>query len=263
MPTAIPYGDENWPVVTGCSGAGCTAQCWARAMAHRFHRSFAPTFHPEKLTQPMHWRRPRVVTVALTGDLFDGAITNEEIATVYNVMATTRHTFLVLTKQAARMRDWYRWVETFRDHVSRDGPHALNVVPWPLPNVYLGVSAITQAEVEERVERLCECPAVVRWLSAEPLIEPLNLGRYIRPAVADGRPMWPCHEPILFGLDWVVTAAESGPRARPCSPWWVRTIRDDCALSQVDFAFKDQTGYPLLDGVRHDAFPLTTRPSRA
>src|SRR5512143_2231910 len=105
MPTAIPYLDENWPIVTGCVPEfPCWKRCWARGMAHRFGRDFTPTFHPDKLVQPMRWRKPRRVGVAFTGDLFADGITDYDIATVFGAMGgVSRHQYFIITKRAERM----------------------------------------------------------------------------------------------------------------------------------------------------------------
>lgn len=228
--TAIPYLDVNWPISTGClPDFPCWHRCWARAMAHRFHRPFAPAFHPERLVDPMRWRRPRDVGVAFTGDLFAEGIKDEEIATTFGVMGgVSRHRYVVITKRAERMA-----------RVTG----LLHSVP---ANVVLLVSASNQVEVKERAKWLLRCPATTRGLSLEPLIGPVDLSPL----------RYHLTRPGESGINWVVTAAESGPRARPLKLAWVRKIRDDCAeYDGAIFTYKDQRGFPRLDGVRHDAGP--------
>ena len=230
-------------------------------MAHRFHRDFRPTFHPERLSDPLHWRRPRRIGVSFTGDLFDTAITDEQIASVFGVMAACpAHTFFVLTKQAARMERWFARpnvqasVEHARkavvDAVEADDAAANVWARWPLPNVAVGVSVSTAADLH-RIDNLLCVPAALRFISAEPLLGPLDLGRLRYHLVRPGE----------NGVNWVVVAAESGPRARPVNLDWVRQIRDDCAeCDDALFALKDQTKFLTLDGVRHAAIPSLTPP---
>ena len=250
--TRIPYADVNWPIVTGCSH-GCP-YCWARGMAHRFGRSFAPSFHAERLSEPIRARKPRRVLVAFTGDLFDPAITNDQIAAVFGVMAACpRHRFFILTKRAERMAEWFAWVQQpggagvdayflAIEHYGYLG----NRYPWPLLNVWIGVSVTSQADAEERIPRLLRCPATKRYVSAEPLLGPVDLIKL-------------CDNGMLFGPDWVVAGAQSGPHAAPCDPAWARRLRDDCKREGVPFAWKNPTGYPPLDGVVHGALPMVSK----
>jgi protein gp37 len=230
MPTAIPYLDENWPIVTGCRpDFPCWKRCWARGMAHRFHRSFRPTFNPSHLVDPMRWRRPRNVGVAFTGDLFADGIKDSDIATIFGVMeGVSRHRFFVITKRAERMA---RVLELLR----------------PVPdNIVLMVSASDQAEVKERAKWLLRCPAKARGLSLEPLLGPIELSPL----------RYHLTRPGENGINWVVTAAESGPHARPINLDWVRRLRDDCAeCDGTAFMYKDQRGFPYLDGRTHSELP--------
>ena len=263
MSSAIPYLDVNWPVTTGClPDFPCWQRCWARAMDHRFAHvgnvvgTFKPTFHAGRLAQPLHWRKPRRVGVAFTGDLFVDGITDEQIAAVFGVMAACpQHTFYVITKRAERMAAWFArdvdWPaecgEAASSALGEGGFTAIAYLPlaWPLPNVVLLVSVSTEPEAEERIKWLLRCPAAVHGVSAEPLLGPIDFGRL----------RYHLTRPGTEGVNWVVAAAESGPRARPLNLDWVRKIRDDCAENGCAFSFKNQTGYPPLDGVVHNALP--------
>lgn len=317
MSTAIPYARESWSPVTGCS-KGCT-YCWSRAIAHRFKRSFKPTFHADKLAVPLHWRKPRTVVVAFNGDLFDLHIRDEEIAAVFGVMAACpQHHFFVLTKNALRMESWFQWVTTpatvepcvsdpllicadaaLGDNIRGPSREFVAVnqgsnARWPLANVWIGVSVTNQADADKRIPDLLRCPAAVRWVSAEPLLGPLDLSPWIEMQSACGRRHFmpgnipdetPCpecgdkgnwittwgdeqarklesgeryEEGVLNDgppLNWVAAGAMSGPHAQPCDLDWARSLRDQCATAGVPFVWKDPTGFPLLDGVRHDAIP--------
>lgn len=101
---------------------------------------------------------------------------------------------------------------------------------WPLPNVWLGVSAEDQPRWEERVTELRRTPAVVRFVSAEPLLGAIDPGLDL----VDGR-INPTGTP---GIDWVIVVGESGPGARPMHPDWPRSLRDQCAAAGVPFFYK-------------------------
>lgn len=221
MATRIQWTETTWNPVTGCDrvSPGCD-NCYALTMARRLKamgsakyqtdgdpRTSGPGFgvatHPDVLYQPMmRWKKPRRVFVNSMSDLFHTDVPDEFIARVFAVMAATPHTYQVLTKRHARMRALLR-SEQFQqfDLIQQD---------WPLPNVHLGVSVEDQQWANIRVPALVDTPATVRWISAEPLLGPLDL------------------RPWLPQLDWVVVGGESGRSARPMDLDWVRRIVSDC-----------------------------------
>lgn len=285
--TRIPYADVNWPIVTGCA-RGCL-WCWARGMAHRFDRSFAPAFHTERLAEPLRTRKPRRVLVAFTGDLFDPAIADEQIAAVFGVMAACpQHRFLVLTKRAERMAAWFQCAKMVAFRSVADGCGKLTPVgeclvaasvhlgdtwrthatrgDWPLRNVWIGVSVTNQADADERIPHLLRCPAAVRWLSVEPLLGPLNLTPWID--YCDRRDVHgivrneagQCSRCDAYcGVSWVAAGAMSGRLSTRTmgldAEEWAMGLRDQCAAAGVAFAWKSPTGFPPLDGVVHDSMP--------
>lgn len=160
-------------------------------------------FVAEHLADPLRWKKPRRIFVNSMSDLFHEKLTNEQIAAVFGVMAATpRHTYQVLTKRAARMRAWFEWASGIGNddlRIVSDGHHDCTAInhlaskhgasefgpaswrrhcddtcdvrrPWPLPNVWLGVSVENQAAADERIPDLLATPAAVRWVSAEPLL---------------------------------------------------------------------------------------------
>lgn len=147
-------------------------------------------------------------------DLFHEAVPIEFIKQVFDVMARCpQHTFQILTKRPERMQ-FLLWSE----------------FDWkPLPNVWLGVSIEDQATANERIPLLLQTPAAVRWVSAEPLLGPVVLGAAHLPVFGLGSRM---------AIDWLVVGGESGPKARPMHPRWVRSLRDQCAAHWVPFLFK-------------------------
>ena len=265
--THIEWTDATWNPVTGCTrvSPGCV-NCyidWAPPFrvegrhftdrdGNRSHAIGATTgvrLHPDRLDWPLRkrsWRGKRVFVCSLA-DLFHDDVPDEYIARVFAVMALTPEvTYQVLTKRPARMRALLA-SGTFAGMVWRD----VDDLSWPLPNVWLGVTVEDQERAYLRIPILLDTPAVVRWLSCEPLLGPVNLPvcRCLGVgSIAHGR-NWPdtvCDQCGGSGsqIDWVVVGGESGPNARPMHPDWARSLRDQCETAGVPFLFK-QTGSVL------------------
>jgi protein gp37 len=226
--------------------------------------------HQDRLEQPLHWLKPRRIFVNSLADLFHEAVNDDYIARVFAVMALTRrHTFQVLTKRHARMRsllgqDGFRAAiaehatdllasrGTWRRHqievnhpgwtTTPAGPAGtLWAPPWPLPNLWLGVSVEDQHWADIRIPALLATPATVRWLSCEPLLGSIDLTwcAGVNALEQDwiGSPGHGTGAPHPF-VDWVVVGGESGPGARPMHPDWPRSLRDQCTSAGVPFFFK-------------------------
>lgn len=290
--SGIEWTDATWNPVTGCAkvSAGCK-NCYAeRDWARLKHlptyagRAFTDVAcHPERLDQPLRWRRPRRIFVNSLSDLFHPAVPDEFISQVFAVMGIcTHHTFQVLTKRPERMLDWFS-----RKGRKVDGrPSAESSVPfwmdnllivrgvgilwdgtWPLPNVWIGVSVEDQASADKRIPLLLKTPAAVRWVSAEPLLGPVDL--YAVPVrdtstccgaagddddVCYDNPLSRCfdrsHGVDGASIDWLVVGGESGPKARGMDPEWARSLRDQCAAAGVPFHFKQWgAGCPIGSGL--------------
>jgi protein gp37 len=206
---------------------------------------------PEKLKEPLSWRKPRRIFVNSMSDLFHEGVPDSFIDYVFAVMAMCpQHTFQVLTKRPARMReylqmvsdekDMQRWINAAVDIT--DSPCAAHIEDrdWPLQNVWLGVSVEDQRRADERIPLLRETPAAVRWISAEPLLGELDITAYFGL--------------ITQSIDWVVAGGESGPGARPMHPDWARSLRDQCAAAGVPFFFKQWGEYRSVsidEAVKH------------
>lgn len=204
---------------------------------------------------PLRTRKPTTYFVANMGDLFFEEVTDEEIAVVFGVMASCpRHTFQVLTKRAKRMRKWFENTEaaamvanqTAAEHVQRRAYahdvaiqlHAIKGTiksyPWPLQNVHLGISVENQKYADERIPELLRTPAVVRFVSYEPALGPVDFtkdGWLHDMPVAPGDSWRP-------GLDWIIYGTESGPGARGHDIAWAESARDQCAANKVAFFTK-------------------------
>lgn len=281
--SAIPYVTDAWPIVTGCSsaGAGCK-NCWAARLAatrlkhHPHYEGLAeyrggrgywvapPRFNKDILEAPLHWRKPRRVFVAQTGDLFHGDITVKQITEVFAVMALAQeHTFLVFTKRWERARGFlssekvHTGVGVYMGYLQ--GLTTPVRVGWPLPNVWVIFSASTQKEVNKCAPILLDTPAAKRGLSLEPLLECVVLEKLFKSKTKQLK--W-----IIDGLDFLFAGGESSLRrdlARPCPVEAARSLRDQCGEYGVPFWWKQwgahlpegQIDNHTLDGVRYEEMP--------
>lgn len=275
--TAISWAEATWSPVSGCTrvSPGCD-HCYIERTppfrkAHRRFDGNGPgsttgvMLHPERLEIPLHWRKPRRVFVCSMADLFHDEVPDEYIARVWAIMVLSpQHTFQVLTKRPARMRSLLtsrEWREGVQNHIAwYENPAEESLMTWarwPLRNVWLGCTAENQQWADIRVPALLDTPAAVRWVSAEPLLGPLDLSRWTTKSGAmrsyrghftmcNGAggscfTPWcscPCHELPFDLLNWVVTGGESGPGARPAHPDWFRAIRDQCQAAGAAFHHK-------------------------
>lgn len=250
----------SWNPVTGCtkSSPGCkhcyAEREWVRLSANRKTRYYGRKFtdvacHEEVLDLPLRWKRGRNIFVNSMADLFHPAVPFEFLDKVFAVMAlASQHTFQILTKYPERMYAYMTSRGTIPARSSADGPDVCardgataqervleatahfwrdaglasmpEAIAWPLPNVNLGVSVENQQAADERIAPLLRTPAAVRWISVEPLLGPVNVSQY------------------LNGLDLVVVGGESGPKARPMHPDFVRSLRGQCETAGVRFFFK-------------------------
>ena len=258
----IQWTDSVWNPVTGCTkvSEGCR-NCYAERMAKRLRGRcgypeddpFRVTLHSDRLEEPWRWRKRRRVFVCSMGDLFHKEVPSAYIARVWQVMRDVGggpdargHTWIILTKRPARMRSWLAncgngggrgWITHNGDDPTSHGGTGIIVGDahrWPLPDVWLGVSAEDQATLDERVPLLLDTPAAVRFVSLEPLLEAVNLDASIYRA---------CRLPESegWGLDWVIVGGESGPCARTCDVAWIRSVVRQCRETGVP-AFVKQLG---------------------
>ena len=272
--TKIEWATHVWNPVVGCSivSPGCT-NCYAMAQAAHIQRLTKGNTHyagttrevnghtvwtgklqqaPDHIwTMPLTWKKPRRIFVNSMGDLFHESVPDAWIDRAFVVMALSpQHTFQILTKRAKRMREWVseKWEANWgpiHDICERQGIESPGISEtWPLPNVWLGVSAEDQARADERIPDLLSTPAAIRFVSAEPLLGPIDFKprEYSEQCIRCGEgPDAPHNHPDGYrnrGLDWIIVGGESGPQARPMHPGWARSIRDQCAAAGVPFFFK-------------------------
>jgi protein gp37 len=266
--TAIQWTNKVWNPTTGCDrvSPGCD-NCYALTMAKRLKgmgsaryqtdgdpRTSGPGFglamHPSALDLPLTVRKPQRWFVNSMSDLFHPRVTDQFIAQVFAVMAAAqRHTFQILTKRPARMRallggsdgSGHRLLEAAPDEATA----AALYQQWPLPNVWLVVSAETQEYADSRIPLLMETPAAVRGVSAEPLLGPVDLSPWTTWRDGSLRSSEP--DAGIAGLDWVIVGGESGPKARPMQLAWARALRDQCTQAGVPFFFKQWGAFAPLD----------------
>ena len=253
--SAIEWTDATWNPTTGCTrvSAGCD-HCYAERLSKRLlattYRSrlpvvdtpvnrrdpFAVRVWPERLRVPGTWRDSRRVFVNSMSDLFHRDVPDDFARQCFRVMlAVDRHVYQVLTKRPARAA---KFVERHAD-----------LFPEGLPgHIWIGTSVEDQS-VDYRVRHLLAVPAVVRFLSCEPLIGPLDLTAFMNGPDRNS------------GLHWVIVGGESGLGARPMDSEWVRVLRDQCRTARVPFFFKQwggrtpKAGGRVLDGSTWDEYP--------
>jgi protein gp37 len=233
----IEWTNATWNPVRGCTkiSPGCV-HCYAETFAERFRgvpghpyeQGFDLRLVPEKLSEPLRWRNPKMIFVNSMSDLFQDGVPDDYIVAVAQVMRNAYwHTFQILTKRSERIRDL---LQTKLLDVAREA------------HVWWGVSVENRKYGLPRIDHLRAAPVTVRFLSIEPLLE--DLGRI-----------------NLNGISWVIVGGESGPGARPMDKEWVLSIRDQCNALGVPFFFKQWGGVNkiktgrILDGKTYDEFP--------
>ena len=235
--SAIEWTDATWNPVTGCTKItrGCD-NCYAERFSerfrgtpgHPFERGFDLTLRPERINQPLSWKRPRRIFVNSMSDLFHKEIPTKYIDRVFDTMeAADHHIFQILTKRSSLMKTYMQ-----RRFVAR-----------PIPShIWCGVS-VEDNIATARIRHLQAIQVPIRFLSIEPLLGPVG-------------------EIDLKGISWVIVGGESGPKARPMENCWVVEIRDLCKKNGVDFFFKQwggptpKSGGRQLNGIEHNAMPV-------
>lgn len=247
--TRIEWADKTWNPITGCSpvSEGCR-NCYAARMAKRLagrcgyaqDEPFAVKLHEARLTQPASWRKPSKVFVCSMGDIFHDEVTPEMATVVMRMMVdplfgANHHTYLLLTKRIERLLRSDAHPEYFAAY----------------KNVWLGVTAENQAMAEKRIPVLLQVPAVVRFVSVEPMLGPVDISRYLGIIsgcmVNCGEARFSCRRHVdecsvyggsNRGIAWVICGAETGPGARPMKIEWAIDLMEQCRAAGVPFFFK-------------------------
>lgn len=229
--TNIEYGDRVWNPLAGCTikSEGCV-NCWAAVMAKRLRAMGRPEYQdvvddqgrwtgvitsmPERLSEPLKWRKPQRVLVVFMGDLFHERTSLGNLQKIFEVMRNTpQHTYHLLTKRPENMEIALRFASSV-----------------PLNNVILGVTVENQRRADERLPymRALAEAGWQTWTSYEPAL---------------GLVDWKGWE----FLRQLVCGGESGPRARMMRPAWARAARDFCVDNWVPFYFKQWGEWGPLD----------------
>ena len=226
--TKIEWATSTWSPITGCTpiSEGCT-NCYAKRMAQRLKgrfgypedKPFRVTFHPDKLDEPLKWKKPRHIFVVSMGDLFHEDVPDSWIFEVYQkAFANPQHIFIFLTKRPKRMKSWF---------YGRECP----------PHFWFGVTIESQKYIS-RISDLFWVVGNNRFISHEPLLGPIDYMGILRSS------------PKRPHIDWVIVGGESGPGARPMHPDWVRSVRDQCQEAEVPFFFKQWGEWlPMNQGI--------------
>lgn len=246
--TKIEWADAVWNPVTGCTkvSSGCH-YCYAERIANRFwgERKFTDVIlHSERLEDPKHWKKPRIIFVNSMSDLFHPDIPEYYIKTIFKAMweSVGHHKFLILTKRPERA------YELLTKDFFITGNNIYGA------DIWLGVSVENQKAADNRIPILLQIPAAIRFVSVEPMLEEIKLQGY------DGKFM----RNYLNGmaLDWIICGCESGKGRRPMSIDWVRELRDQCEFSKTPFFLKQMEidgkicKIPELDGRIHNEIPI-------
>lgn len=264
----IEWTDATWNPVRGCVkvSPGCKhcyaetfAERWRGVAGHPYEQGFDLRLVPEKLDEPLRWRKARTIFVNSMSDLFQDGVSDDYIDRCLAVMLLSpEHTFQVLTKRAERLPGYFSNPDLYRRAIDaarslrHERPMLTGVgisdpATCPAKWIHLGVSVEDRRFGLPRIEHLRRTPAALRFLSIEPLLEDLG--------TLD-----------LTGIGWVIVGGESGLGAREMDVAWVRSIRDQCIEAKVPFFFKQWGGVRkklrgrLLDGRTWDEMPPRVTP---
>jgi protein gp37 len=270
----IEWTGFTWNPIVGCSvvSPGCK-RCYAMKMARRIELMGTAAHYAgltmgtkagavwtgklarapeETLFEPLRRKKPTTWFVNSMSDLFHEAVPDDWIDRIFAVMALCpQHTFQVLTKRSKRMREYMKDFDSRRaDSLGQkvialgyDGP--LESLRWPPPNVWMGISCEDQQRADERIPDLLATPAAVRFISAEPLLAPVDLTRI---PIAHG--FVEIHGGQLPALSWVIVGGESGPRARDFRLSWAKSLIEQCQAAGVP-AFMKQVGSNAWDDISY------------
>lgn len=273
--TKIEWAEAVWNPVTGCTpiSEGCQ-NCYAKRMGKRLagrcgypaDDPFRVTLHPDKLNEPLKWKKPRRVFVCSMGDLFHEDVKADWLIDIFKIIEkANKHIFMILTKRPRNMVDAIAGMDFCK---------FINGIP---KNIWLGVTAENQQRADERIPILLQIPAAVRFVSVEPMLGLVDLSKWLGGTwycetcectvdpefVPFSEIHYPCENYLDFipGIDWVICGSESGPNHRKTKIEWIRDLREQCISANVPFFLKQMeingrmVKMPELDGKIWAQFP--------
>lgn len=281
MPTKISWCDETINPFVGCSkcSPGCD-NCYAERMAMRMvhnpklahlYRGTVDengwtgevNFNKEQLKRIATFKRPRKIFIGSMCDIAHENAMYYGFVEIVKVMAAfPQHTFIMLTKRPGIL------AERMSEIAVRSGSLGIE---WPLKNLWIGVTVCNQQEAVEKINKLASIPAAKHFVSVEPMLEKIDLinlsNKYIKLNAFTGNGTLMFFESLFTiftvnPIDWVICGGETGTKARPVHPGWVRSLRDQCINAKVPFFFKswgrragEKRIENLIDGVKWEQFP--------
>jgi len=263
--TDIEWSEMVWNPVTGCTkvSSGCK-NCYAERLfprvygndiyLHKEKGMLYPTrkrrftdvkLHYDRLDKPLSWKKPRMVFVNSMSDLFHEDVPFEFISSVFNVTFATNHIYQILTKRPERVLEYLKYQDKEFEELGFD-----TSMDFVFPeNHWIGVSVEDQKTANERIPLLLEIPAKVRFLSCEPLLDPVELKIHWCGAINEDTGL---REP---GIDWVIVGGESGPKARLMDERWALRLKKQCEWSKIPFFFKQGSQANWKDFKNFESFP--------
>jgi protein gp37 len=259
--TNIEYLDYTWnPIAMRCAPVSEACEnCWHLAAADRLARNpkidreIRASYSGEmphqlvnyRLEEPLKLKKPSVIGVQFMGDLFHDYIFDDCLQPIFNTMVECQqHIFLLLTKRPGNMKDWIELAI-----------HA----EWPIDNLWLGVTAENQKRADERIPILLQIPAAVRFVSVEPMLEPINMTEAIYGTGPRGMNAFGFTDGFGYeaNIQWVICGAETGSGARWMNPEWAFDLYAQCHIAGVPFFFKKASKGDTIDLPRE--YPNSTR----
>ena len=259
--TKIEWADRTWNPITGCSpvSEGCQ-NCYAARMTKRLAGRFGypkddpfkVTFHPDKLDQPLLWKKPKRIFVCSMGDLFHDEVSFEMLELIFeNIKKAPQHIYILLTKRPYNV---LKFLKHWNEQTFIPAGHPYEILD---KNIWIGVTCENQKTADERIPILLEIPATVKFISAEPMLESINLhtftGKYKDCKKINKR----IFERYIDKLNWVICGSETGPRARIMKNEWARDLLAQCRQASVPFFIKKLSGNQIIpDDLKVRKFPI-------
>lgn len=244
--TTIAWTDETINPIVGCSriSAGCE-KCYAETAAKTARLQQFPQYQKvakwngtvefveSQLIKPYEWKKSKKIFICSMADIFHENVPFDWVEEIfYMIENCPQHTFQILTKRPERMIEFFDW------YIARNSDHSVEL-QWTMPdNIWLGVSCENQAMADKRIPLLMQIPAKVRFLSCEPLLEPINLSKFLPIEWSEIAEDWIESWPGIgsYSTDypnWIIVGLESGSNARRCDLQAVHSIINQCQTAKV------------------------------